>query len=76
MKKAIHRLLELRELAESKGETLYNICFRNAGVGFMWFDQKKAGAGSYKKGLYVDKYYDTIEEATVEETKRFKQVSE
>lgn len=75
----------LMELAESKGETLYEICFRNAGVGFVWHNEKKAGPvpqefapyeyGSFmsawtKAGLVAYRYYDTVSEAIAEETKR------
>ncbi|MFW9872262.1 MAG: hypothetical protein ACFFG0_04095 [Candidatus Thorarchaeota archaeon] len=34
----IDDILKLRELAEKKGCILYNICFRRAGVGIMWYD--------------------------------------
>ena len=35
-------IFDLQELADTKGLVLYNICFRHAGVGFQWYDKKKA----------------------------------
>jgi hypothetical protein len=37
------RLDRLTELAAEKGSTLYEICFRRAGVGLLWWEEKRAG---------------------------------
>lgn len=63
------RIDDLRELAESKQQILYNLCFRNAGVGFQWCDGNK---DNWEKALYIMNYYPTIEEAIDAETERLK----
>jgi hypothetical protein len=78
-------LNNLQILGLEVGQVIYNICFRNAGVGIQWhksveypvkpmlvIDNVRTGNDSWKQGLYVEKYYPTLTEAIIEETKRLK----
>jgi hypothetical protein len=73
---AVNAQLKLiRQLAESRGCTLYAILFRNAGVGFQWYEEArcKAGVGKdFNTGLVVYHYYPTIEDAYAAEIERLK----
>ena len=76
----------LAELAETKDHILYGILFRNAGVGFQWFDENRAGPNPAPneqsrynlfanrwtgRGLVVYGYKYSISEAIADEMKRF-----
>jgi hypothetical protein len=79
-------IAELREVASKHGQEIYNICFRAAGVGIQFHDHKKVRSRTtptmtaqergqqmiqqLKEGLYIDKYYETLEEAIKQELKR------
>ena len=65
------RIEDLRLIAESKGEYIYNILFRNAGVGIQWHDNKK---GPYPNGFSIHKYYPTLSKAITEEIKRLEEL--
>ena len=65
----------LVSVAESKGFTIHDICFRVAGVGVLWCDQKRLnelGNARYKESLVVYRYYPTLRKAVEAEIKRVK----
>ncbi len=79
------KLNELQKVGVEAGQVIYNICFRNAGVGIQWhksieypvkpmlvIDNIRTNNDSWKQGLYIEKYYPSLTEAIIEETKRFK----
>ena len=79
------KLKELTGLAGKKGHVLYAIMFRRVGVGFHWFSYdkylKQRFVGSrdpdqWKEGLVVYNYFDTIEDAIKEETKRMSEMKD
>lgn len=77
--KEYKELDNLKNKAEEKGFVLYDICFRNAGVGIMFFDENGGGSdypprSNWKNYLFIDKYYDTLREAIVFETERFEKM--
>lgn len=52
---------------------IYNICFRNAGVGFQFYrgDFSDMGNdGEWRKHLHIDKYYPSLAEAIEAEYNR------
>jgi hypothetical protein len=63
----------LIRLGERLRLTVYNICFRRAGVGIMWCDHKKleeCGEGNYNQSLFVVRYYPTLRKAVDGEYER------
>ena len=60
---------EMRRLADHDGAQIYNICFRNAGVGIQWFEGKRAPGwnpetlGDYKPGLVIYGYHENLSAA-------------
>lgn len=59
--------------------TIYNICFRRAGVGIMWCDQGKLtefGEKNYERALFIAMYYPTLSKAVDGEISRLKMVQE
>lgn len=63
-------LEKLKAIEEKK--VIYNICYRVAGVGIMFYDESRLNGAEgpgralydgWEKGLYVDKYYPTFEQA-------------
>lgn len=52
----------LIDLAEDNNAVLYNICFRNAGVGFQWYEENTENK-TWKDGLVVHAYYPSLAEA-------------
>ena len=61
-------LEKLRAIEKSK--VIYNICFRNAGVGFMFYDERLVKNNDFKTGLTLEHYYPTFTKAVREEYKR------
>jgi hypothetical protein len=79
------KLNKLQRLALENGEVIYNIAFRNAGVGIMWLKSVEFPLpemsintnyinhdDSWRQGLYVDRYHETLTEAIEYEIERFK----
>ena len=70
MKTTLQKLNEIR-----KRKTIYNILFRNAGGGFLFYYPEKDLQDtplSYERALSIDEYYGTFEEAVNAEYKRLK----
>lgn len=70
MERMLDRLISV---AADHGLTIYNICFRVAGVAIMWCDQEKllqVGPKNHELALFVDHYYPTLRQAIKAELKR------
>lgn len=62
---------ELTEAGAKVGFVLYNFCFRKVGVGIMWYDESRhVSPEDWRKGLLIEKYYDSFGEAIDSEIKR------
>jgi len=62
--------------AGDHGFVLYDIMFRNAGVGLLFYNERTGGIpaklnNSWKEHLSVTKYYPTFKEAIEGELKKF-----
>ncbi len=67
------KIKELENIAEKKGQSIYNICFRRAGVGILFYDEGRIkDISSWRDGLYVDSYYSDLETAINAEITRLK----
>lgn len=69
--------MEMLKVIE-KARTIYNISYRNAGVGFLFYNPTKVYPGGskneeWRKSLTVDRYYDTFEQAVKAEFDRLEQ---
>jgi hypothetical protein len=67
----------LNVVASAKGFTMYNICFRNAGVAVQWCDQRlleEVGQNRYRESLRIDHYSPTLEEALESEYDRLRKL--
>lgn len=67
----------LEQVAYERKYTLYDICFRAAGVGIQWFDENKrdqAGTpkSDWKVGLGINKYYKDLRSALEGELDRLR----
>lgn len=62
----------IRELGRDRGATLYAILFRNAGVGFHWYEGPRQVGEEFNTGLVVYRYYPTIDDAYVAELERLR----
>jgi hypothetical protein len=66
---------QVTDAAAANGLTIYDICFRRAGVAIMWCDNEKllkVGDANYKHSLFVDHFYPTLRKAVEGELKRLK----
>jgi hypothetical protein len=61
----IEKLKAIRSMS-----VIYNICYRNAGVGFMFYEEPRSTR--WEDGLVVYAYYPTLEEAVDAEFLRLK----
>jgi len=81
MRETITGLLEraeqlntLEDMAATQGAVIYNICFRNAGVGIQWYEEKRQGEhNDFKQGLVIYSYHPTFREAVSAEIKRLQE---
>ncbi|MGD2072886.1 MAG: hypothetical protein PVG65_05310 [Candidatus Thorarchaeota archaeon] len=67
------KIKELEKVAAKNGLVVYNICFRNAGVAIMFYDDKlKQKGNEWQDGLYIDAYHKDIGSAINAEISRLK----
>ena len=65
------KIKELEDVAEKKHQTIYEICFRRAGVGIVFYDDERVkNMVNWKNGLYVDSYHKDLETAIDAEISR------
>ncbi len=67
------KIKELENAAEKKKQSIYNICFRRAGVGILFYDEEQMkDVSDWHNALYIDSYYTDLETAINAEITRLK----
>lgn len=67
------KIKELESAAVKKKQTIYNICFRRAGVGILFYDEERMkDVSDWHNALYIDSYYTDLETAINAEITRLK----
>lgn len=73
------RLLELEQLANRHGATIYDICHRNAGWGICWHESTRPlnslDDDAWRQQLVTYRYYETPTEMVEAEFERLSQLT-